>query len=189
MCIPIAGVGGGLSLVSSAAGFAQESAAASAQNSHARELSQRNSDLARSSARNQFGAITDRVFQEAARQGLAAEQVVADSLRAQSRVQAAAAEAGAEGASVNALLRDFARQEAQAIFRGELSESFVRDQARIDLESVNIGLESRLLAATPDEVPQPNLFASAINAFSGAFSTALTLDAAANAAGEETLLL
>lgn len=189
MCVPLAGVGLGISLLGSAASFATQSAAASSQQSFQNELGQRNAELARANAQNQFGAINDRVIQEAQAQGAAAEDLTRESLQARGRIQAAAAEAGVSGGAVDLVLADFARQEGEFLRRSALNTEFTRRQAESDLEGVNIGLNSQLLASTPSNIQGPDLLGASVNAFSGAFSSALTLDRVAQQTGRSTLIL
>ena len=190
MCVPVLTVAAmAISLAASAAQANQQSRNAAAQQKHADAMAARNSENARANSRNQFAAINDRVFQDATRQGLAAEAVVKDSLAARGRVTAAAAEAGASGASVDQLLNDFSRQEGELIMRTEIANQFTEEQARIDLEATNIGLDSRLLASTPGVVDRPDLFAQSLSAFAGAFSTGISMDQAVLESGGETLFL
>lgn len=189
MCVPLAAPAAALSLGGKAVNFAQESALASARQGHSEALSARNQQLARASSRNQFDAIGARVIEEAHSRGAAAMDLTRNAIQARARIAASAAEAGVSGGAVDAVLADFGRQEGTYLARNRLSQEFTRDQARRDLLGVNLGLNSRLLASTPDVIAGPNLLGSAVGAFSSAFSTALSVDNAASAAGKQTLFV
>lgn len=176
MCIDLIAAGVGLSLAGSAASFAGQSAYASAVDRANKATAERNQDLARKSAANSYEAIGARVAEEEVRAGLEASKIASESLQARGRVSAAAVEAGVKGASLDALLADFERQEGQHLTAISLNEQFVREQSEREKVAQHIGLESRLVASTPPVVQRPNLLSSALGAFSNALSTGLSIN-------------
>jgi hypothetical protein len=180
MCLPAAAaalpyVGAGLSLGGSAANYFQASASASAQNRLNSKVAARNKELAFRSAADSYRAIGDKVVQEEARSGTELVGVMRDALEARARVKAAATGAGVKGASVDALLMDFERQQGEYSDVLKQNEQFVRAQAEAEKRGIRTGLESRLISTMPSKIQAPNLLTSALGAFSSALMTGLQI--------------
>lgn len=179
----------GLSLASSAAGAASASANANAQRAFQAQMAERNQANARAVAVSQYASIERKMSEERMKAGLAAQKVTSDAIMARSRVQAAGVESGVTGASIDALLSDFSRQEGELMGNIAATSSFMADQATADKEGARLGLEGRLLASTPDYIPQQSPFATILGAVSGAFSSGLSVAGAEEAAGGNSWLI
>lgn len=173
-----------IAVVASLASTAVQSSVASRQQSFQDALAKRNSDLANQSARTQYKALNDQAIQEAVKAGQAVTDIAKESELARSRVEVAAIGAGVTGSSVDALLRDFERQEGEFIAATLLNEDFAQNRIELEKQSVNTGLAGRLLSAIPNQVQRPNLFGAAASAFSSATNAYLSATAAQDDGGE-----
>lgn len=189
MCVPLAAVGIGMSLAGAGANYAQQSAVTSEARKLNEQMSARNQAMINASAANSYAATSAKLQQERIKAGDAVERVAQDALAARARVRAAGAEAGVGGGSLDALLNDYTRQEGNYVAGVTTNLQFAETQYGLDMTAIRIGQEGRLLNATPDYIPQPNLFTSALGAFTGALSTGLSIDSAIKNAGGRTLML
>lgn len=168
MCHPA--VSAAIAFVSTAVGTVVQSSQASKQQNYQNAIAKRNADLANRAAITQYKALNDQAVQEAIKAGQAITDIARDSELARSRVEAAAVNAGVAGSSVEALLRDFEKQEGDFITATLLNEDFALEQIDLEKESVHTGHEGRLIASTPPLIQGPNLLGAAATALSGSYN-------------------
>lgn len=178
-----------LSLASSAAGAASASANATAQRAFQAQMAARNQASANAAAVSQYASIERKMSEERMKAGIAAQKVTSDAIMARSRVQAAGVESGATGASIDALLGDFSRQEGELMGNIAATSSFMADQAAADTEGARMGLEGRLLASTPDYIPEQSPFATMLGGVASAFSSGIAVAGAQVASGGTSWLI
>lgn len=184
MCTPMAlGItAGAASMAGSAANYAQQSGQADAQNARNQEVAARNQKLARETTKIQYISLDERIEQERTKAAFEASSIARDSVQARSRVSAAAVEAGVKGASLDALLADFERQEGEYLTQVKLSEAMQEEQIDREKQGIRLGLEGRLVSSTPDLVARPSLLGSALSAFGSSLSSGVSVYSQATAA-------
>jgi len=148
MCDPVTAI----TAVSTGVGFIQQSQSAQA----SRRAADRATDLAEEAALDRAANLSSR--QRAARESAAADvdQVVRQSRQAQGQAAVAAAESGAAGNSVAALLRDFQRQELE--FETRTIRNLRTDDLNAELEgrAISRQTEGRLQQIQANTVQRPN---------------------------------
>lgn len=172
MCGPIspmmaAGIGGG------AAGFniLQQGMQASAANRLGRRQYTQNRDEAIRAMVQQYTGTQRRVIEEreAAAQGL--QQMLREAQEAVGTVRASTT--NVEGASVEALVRDYERQETIRIGVAETNLRNFEVRAQEELEAIRSQAQSRINAGIPTPVQTPNLLGAAIQIGTQAFGSYL----------------
>lgn len=155
MCEPVTAIQGvGLGL-----NFIQQSQGARA----GRRAAAQATESAQAAALDRFTGISQR--QRAAQASASADiqAIVRQSLQAQASAQVAAAESGASGNSVQALLADFQRQQAEA--EGRIERNLQTEILTGDLEGRAVSRETgarlqNIAASTPQ---RPNIFQLGLN--------------------------
>lgn len=166
----------GMSLASSAVSYMAQSASADAQRKHQEAFAARNSKMARDSASQQYSAQAQKLHEEAAAAGATASKVTKEALAARARLRGGTVGTGVGGEAADVLIRDFERQEGEYIYNSELNLAFKQQAASLDRDSIRLGLEGRLLAASPDYIPGPNMFASMFSGAMDALSLGMSVD-------------
>lgn len=99
------------------------------------------------------------------------QRVAIDAAKARSRIRTASGEAGVTGVSVNNLLSDFFRQEANQNDAITQNVEFAENAAKNNIEGFRAGAQSRTTAALPNPVPRPSLFSTALRVGGAAFDS------------------
>lgn len=154
MCDPVTAIQGvGLGL-----NFIQQSQGARA----GRRAAAQATESAQAAALDRFTGISQRQRAAQAAASADVQRVVRQSLQAQGQAQVAAAESGAAGNSVAALLQDFQRQQAEA--EGRIERNLQTEILTGDLEGRAVSRETgarfqNIAASTPQ---RPNFFNAAL---------------------------
>jgi hypothetical protein len=164
MCEPITLIGG-------AASFLQKKAQANQQNATA-EFNRGKALESNALTQQALGAEGR---QEQARAGQAIAAVRRDAEKARGRVTAGAAGAGVKGASVDAVLDEFERQEGQMVTDTLMNEQFALANIERQKKAGSIATSGRL--AANQDVMGPSLFASALDTFATSYALKTQIDA------------
>lgn len=164
MCDPVTLVAGGMS-------FLQQKKVAEQKNATA-EFNRDNAIRLNALTQQSLGS-EGRQAQAKAAQAISA--VRRDAEKAKGRVTASAAGAGVKGASVQAVLDEFERQEGQKVTDTLLNEQFAL--ANIEREKISGQVTTSGRLAQNQGVQGPNLFASALNTFAASYALKTKIDA------------
>lgn len=124
------------------------------------DVAELNEDLALRSASDRFRQIRRRTVQERQAVGRELEDIERDALAATSRARLAAAEGGAAGNSVTALIREFTRQELTFRTDLEVSQRFREEGAEDQIDAIQGQTQARILSAFPEPVGKPTFLGS-----------------------------
>lgn len=155
-----------VAVASAAATYYQQEQAAQAQQRYQKglveaqdEAIKQNAALANEAYIRQTKALQEQQRERDESRALQEQQVSASAEAARATAQVAAGEAGVAGLSVNALIDDFTRQEAQYRFASKVSQGYEHDQTRSELEGLRAEAEGRIVTMKPYQ-PQPVQFPS-----------------------------
>lgn len=163
MCDPIIGASVGLAVLSGGANFAQQSAQASAQEDYQSAVHSRNVELQQRDAFQKYQQLNQRRAEESEAAAREIDSVSREAQLARGSAAVAAGEAGVQGASVNAFLDDFSRQELEFREATLRSEEFRDRQLLFDKESVRTGQEAATLSTLPQPVQRPSFLGAGLN--------------------------
>lgn len=116
-----------------------------------------NRDLARTSALGQYADLGRRQTQEREAAAASIDDTARRAAEARASARTAAGEAGVAGASVDALLTDYTRQEYDYQVRVGRNTSNLDTQFTREREGVRLGLQSNLINSQP--IAKPNFMA------------------------------
>lgn len=116
---------------------------------------------------NKFSALGHRSAQEKERAAREILQITRQGASATGTVKASAAASGVEGASVDAVLSDFARQQIARIEVATGDAEATEEQLQRQRDSVAAQGTSRLFESRPRPVARPNLFGALIDITAG----------------------
>lgn len=162
MCDPIS-AGIGLSVAANAANFAQQSAQANAADDYQNAVHERNTELQRRNAQQQFSQLSIRRLEEREAAAREIDSVAREARLARGSARVAAGEAGVQGNSVDAFLDDFTRQELEFQEATLRNEEFRDRQLLFDQEAVRTGQEARTLSTLPQPVTRPSFLGAGLN--------------------------
>lgn len=146
-----------VSLGLAAAGGVAQHQAQSAAHKQSKEQSQYNSTLARESALGQYASLALRQTQEREAAAASIDDTARRAAEARATARASAGESGVAGASVDALLADYIRQEYDYQVRVSRNTGYQDQQFTREREGARLGLQSNLLNAQP--IAKPNFLA------------------------------
>jgi hypothetical protein len=159
-----------MSIAAAAAQYMQQQAAAEANHKNQvammraqDEAIRQNAALANRDYMNQTKALQDKQAQEDAAAGQRESDVSVQAAQARSTAQTAAGEAGVGGLSVNALMDDFTRQEADYRTQSRTNLEGLRDQTSRELEAAQIQGQGRTESMKPYQ-PTPIQYPSLVGA-------------------------
>jgi hypothetical protein len=176
MCLGLpALLGAGLQIFSGAAQYMSQSAYAKTRQQLENEMSARNQALALEASRENYSALQQRDIQFGAKAAEQIQAITREARAAQGRVGVAAAAANVKGQSVDELLQTYEQSQLEYVNKVLVNRDWQRAQAESEMRGVRLGLESRLVAATPDIIPMPNLWANALGSFASAFNTGISI--------------
>ena len=171
MCTPAApfAIAAGLQVAQGALNFTQKDRAVRAQNAFNRDRFETTKELAEESAQRQLGAIRLRARETSEAAALEIQQVTEDALRAAGLARVSAAASGAAGASVAALIGDFAADEIR--FRDTVTrrQAFEDLQFESEADAIRLNLRGRLLSAQPIPLARPSPLNALLGIGAGVF--------------------
>ncbi len=131
---------------------AQAEATAEYQN----KIHAQNTQIANDAAFNQYKGMQQRMSQEREARAMDIMKASRQARQAMGSGRAAAGEGGVAGNSVDALLRDFERSEAEYSY-GQMRSQQFRESAMMDqMEAVRSQQQGRILSTIPEPVAMPN---------------------------------
>jgi hypothetical protein len=179
MCLGLpAMIGAGLQIFSGAAQYMSQAAYAKTRQQLENEMSERNQKLALEASRENYNALQQRDVQLGAKAAEQIQAITREARAAQGRVGVAAAAANVKGQSVDELLQTYEQSQLEYVNKVLVNREWQRAQTESELRGVRLGLEARLVAATPDIIPKPNLWANALGTFASAFNTGISIQSA-----------
>ena len=184
MCNPVMMVIAAVNVVSGIAGFAQQRAAAKAQNEYQEKVYEMTKESAANNAARQYQALWTRAKQEQAQAAQSIEQTALRAEAAAGTARTTAGETGTGGASVSALLNEYKQQELK--FQGNVIRNRMWSDAQtmLNAEGVRANQQAQVASAIPKPIEKPN-FATAMLRIVGqaASDTATGLNMNANMSG------
>ena len=115
-----------------------------------------NTEIANNAAFNQYKGMQQRISQERESRAMEIMKASRAARRAMGAGRTAAGEGGVSGSSVNSLLRDFERSEAEYSF-GQIRSQQFREAAMMDqMESIRSQQQGRILSTLPEPVAMPS---------------------------------
>jgi len=148
-----------LQTASQVASYQQQQAIFKAQSDYQHSQSQLTQSLARRSAAQRLTFIRQQQTEQRRSSAREINRVVLESQRAAGLARVGAAEAGSSGSSINMILSDFGRQQADFVSGVLEQEAFSDAQAEAQVQSTGLSLEGRILAARPKPLAPPSFAA------------------------------
>lgn len=164
----IAGTQLALTAVSAIAGVATQRANAKAQEKYQNAQFKATKEAATANAITQYNALQVRQQQETAAAAQAIDQSSMRAAQAASTARVTAGETGTGGASMDALLNEYRRQElgfAQTTIR---NQTWQNAQIQLNMEGIRANQQAQIAAAVPKPVEQPDYIGAALRIGAGA---------------------
>jgi len=162
MCEPVSATMAALAVVSTATGAAQADANARATNQYNEEMFERNKLMAEHASVEQHVGLASARSQEREVDQREALQVSKEADMARSTARVAALESGNSGASLESLLDDFDRQEADYVVTTKRNQRFADEQFEANSSAIAAGAEGRIDSARRAEVARPSFLNTAL---------------------------
>lgn len=175
MCDPLTLTAVGLATASGVASTIQADQAAKDQNEFNERMFETNKELATAEAANAHEALVARSRQEREASAQEITHVSREADLARSAGTVAALESGVAGASVEAIIEDFDRQEAEFVNATQRNTRFRDEQFERDSLSIQTQRTGRIESARRAEVPRPNFLNSLLQIGSSAFSAGVSV--------------
>jgi hypothetical protein len=166
---------GGLQIAGGMASYFAQSAYAKARQNLENQMAERNYDLARRTAIENYRSLDDRELQVGAKIAEQIREVTRQGQTLRGTASVAAASAGVTGRSVDEVLNQFEQRQLEYVNTAMQNKAFQRAQIESEKKGAQMTLEGRLLQSAPDLIQQPNFFASALGSFANAFSSAISV--------------
>lgn len=164
----IAGTQLALTAIGSIYGVAQQQANARAQEQYQKAQYEATKEAATANAISQYNALLTRQQQESAAAAQAIDQSAMRAAQAASTARVTAGETGTGGASMDALLNEYRRQElgfAQTTIR---NQTWQNAQIQLNMEGIRANQQAQIAAAVPKPVQQPDYLGAALRIGAGA---------------------
>jgi hypothetical protein len=164
----IAGTQLALTAVSAAVGVATQQANAKAQAEYQNAQFKATKEAATANAITQYNALQVRQQQETAAAAQAIDQSSMRAAQAAGTARVTAGETGTGGASMDALLNEYRRQElgfAQTTIR---NQTWQNAQIQLNMEGIRANQQAQIAAAVPKPVEQPDYIGAALRIGAGA---------------------
>ncbi len=142
-----------------------------------------NQRIATEAAGLQFHSLNDKAREQALSTGIAIRNIRDDAVKARGHVVAASADSGVKGASVEAVIDDFAVQEGRRVTAELLQEQFVRANVERDKKGVVHATEAKLASSIAPK--GPSLFGAALSAFADVALNQASLDEKSKEIGDD----
>lgn len=164
----IAGTQLALTAVSTVVGVATQSANAKAQEKYQNAQFKATKEAATANAITQYNALQVRQQQETAAAAQAIDQSSMRAAQAAGTARVTAGETGTGGASMDALLNEYRRQElgfAQTTIR---NQTWQNAQIQLNMEGIRANQQAQIASAVPRPVEQPDYIGAALRIGAGA---------------------
>lgn len=145
-----------LSAAQSGLQYVGQAAQAEATAEYQEKVHAQNTKIANEAAFNQYRGMQQRISQEREARAMDIMKASRQARQAMGAGRAAAGEGGVAGSSVDALLRDFERSEAEYSY-GQMRSQQFREAAMMDqMEAIRSQQQGRILSTLPEPVAMPN---------------------------------